>query len=61
MTLVWGREAEVIPLEDGRELADAADAKLVVFDYSRLIPHAEHPQKFVEFLDEELATTPESR
>jgi len=61
VTLVWGREAEVIPLEDGRELADAADAKLVVFDYSRLIPHAEHPQKFVEFLDEELATTPESR
>jgi len=61
VTLVWGREAEVIPLEDGRELAEAADARLVVFDYSRLIPHAEHPETFVEFLDEELATTPESR
>ncbi|QAU12873.1 alpha/beta hydrolase [Halorubrum sp. BOL3-1] len=53
-TIVWGREATVSPLTEGRELADAADARLVVFDRARLLPHVEHPQRFVETVEEAL-------
>ena len=53
-TIVWGREATVSPLTDGRELADAADARLVVFDRARLLPHVEHPERFVETVEEAL-------
>jgi len=53
-TIVWGREAEVSPLSDGRELADAADARLVVFDRAKLLPHVEHPERFVETVEESL-------
>jgi pimeloyl-ACP methyl ester carboxylesterase len=52
---VWGREADVSPLAEGRELADAADARLVVFDRARLLPHVEHPDRFVETVRESLA------
>jgi len=48
ITLVWGRDADVSPLENGRELADEADARLVVFDESLLLPHVEHPDQFVD-------------
>lgn len=48
VTIVWGRNAEISPLEDGHELAEAADARLVVFDNADLLPHAEHPKAFVE-------------
>lgn len=48
VTIVWGRAAEISPLEDGRELAEDADARLVVFDNADLLPHAEHPKPFVE-------------
>ncbi|GAA0536206.1 alpha/beta hydrolase [Halorubrum ejinorense] len=53
-TIVWGREATVSPLTDGRELADATDARLVVFDRARLLPHVEHPERFVETVQETL-------
>ena len=53
--IVWGREADVSPLAEGRELADAADARLVVFDRARLLPHVEHPDRFVETVRESLA------
>ena len=53
-TVVWGREAEVSPLSDGRELADASGARLVVFDRARLLPHVEHPDRFVETVQESL-------
>ncbi|SIR96703.1 alpha/beta fold hydrolase [Natronorubrum thiooxidans] len=53
-TLVWGRDADLVPLRDGRNLADAADLELVVIDYATLLPHAEHPEKFVEYLTAEL-------
>jgi pimeloyl-ACP methyl ester carboxylesterase len=49
-TIVWGREAELPPLSEGRELAEEADARLVVFDNADLLPHAEHPEVFVEEL-----------
>jgi pimeloyl-ACP methyl ester carboxylesterase len=53
-TLVWGRDAELVPLSDGRTLADAANLDLVVIDYATQLPHAEHPEKFVEYLTTEL-------
>ena len=49
-TVVWGREAELPPLERGRELAETADARLVVFDDADLLVHAEYPEEFVELL-----------
>ncbi|MFC5280037.1 alpha/beta fold hydrolase [Halorubrum rubrum] len=53
-TIVWGREAEVSPLSDGRELADASGARLVVFDRAALLPHVEHPNRFLETVRESL-------
>jgi pimeloyl-ACP methyl ester carboxylesterase len=47
-TLVWGREAEITPLSEGRDLAEEADCRLVVVDYAKLQPHAEHPEQFLE-------------
>ena len=64
ITLVWGRDAETSPLEDGRTLADEADARLVVFDESKLLPHVEHPDQFVDVVRgayERVAATPENR
>lgn len=54
VTLVWGRDAELVPLREGRTLAEAADLDLVVIDYATQLPHAEHPEKFVEYLTAEL-------
>ncbi|MFB6301743.1 MAG: alpha/beta fold hydrolase [Haloferacaceae archaeon] len=45
-TLLWGREAEVTPLADGREMAERSDARLVVFDDALLLPHVEFPDAF---------------
>lgn len=53
-TLVWGRETEITPLRDGRDLAERADARLVVVDYAKLQPHAEHPDEFLDAVAEEL-------
>ena len=38
------------PLKHGRELAETADARLVVFDDADLLVHAEYPEEFVELL-----------
>lgn len=51
VTLVWGRETELTPLRDGRDLAEATDASLVVVDYAKLQPHVEHPAQFLHGLD----------
>ncbi len=48
ITLVWGEDAEITPLSDGRVLADEADAGLIVFGDSLLLPHVEHPEEFVD-------------
>ena len=48
VTIIWGRDADVTPLSYGRELADAADARLIVFDDSQLLPHVEHPEQYVD-------------
>jgi pimeloyl-ACP methyl ester carboxylesterase len=52
ITLIWGREADLSPLSRGRELAEEADARLVVVDDSKLLPHVEHPHAFVHALEE---------
>jgi pimeloyl-ACP methyl ester carboxylesterase len=57
VTFVWGREASVTPLSDGRELAATADARLVVFDDTKLLPHVEFPARFVDVVREELSRT----
>mgnify|MGYP005850446177 CR=1 FL=1 len=58
-TIVWGRDADITPLSDGRELADDADATLVVFDRALLLPHVEFPQQFVDVVDEHVDGHPE--
>jgi pimeloyl-ACP methyl ester carboxylesterase len=58
LTFVWGREAEITPLSGGRDLAEAADARLVVIDDAKLLPHVEHPGAFLDIVREALAAPP---
>jgi len=51
-TIVWGRDADITPLSQGRELADEADATLVVFDQALLLPHVEFPNEFRDVVDD---------
>jgi pimeloyl-ACP methyl ester carboxylesterase len=55
-TLVWGREATVTPLADGRTLAERADVRLVVVDDAKLLPHVEFPVEFIEIARDALET-----
>ncbi|QLG63449.1 alpha/beta fold hydrolase [Halorarum salinum] len=48
VTVVWGREADLPPLSEGRDLAERADAELVVFDDTMLLPHVEFPVQFAD-------------
>ena len=57
ITLVWGREADITPLSYGRDLAEAADARLVVFEDARLLPHVEHAERFLDELEADLAAS----
>ena len=57
VTLVWGRDAGLVSLEVGRELADAADLELTVIDDASLLPHAEQPAAFVECLERAVLAT----
>jgi pimeloyl-ACP methyl ester carboxylesterase len=54
VTFVWGRESSITPLADGRALAADADAKLVVVDYAKLLPHDEHPDAFLDAIAADL-------
>ncbi|WP_254273984.1 alpha/beta fold hydrolase [Haloarcula marina] len=56
VTLVWGENADITPLSEGRALADRADTALVVFGESLLLPHVEHPEQFVDVVRGETAT-----
>jgi pimeloyl-ACP methyl ester carboxylesterase len=58
VTLVWGEDADITPLSAGRDLADRADAALVVFSDSLLLPHVEHPDQFVDVVRGETTTVP---
>jgi pimeloyl-ACP methyl ester carboxylesterase len=53
-TFVWGRESDITPLAEGRELADRANAKLVVVDYAALLPHDEYPEAFLDGIADDL-------
>ena len=48
VTFVWGRDVDVTPLSEGRDLAETVDAGLVVFDHAKLLPHTEHPEEFAD-------------
>ncbi|WP_353635231.1 alpha/beta hydrolase [Halobacterium sp. NMX12-1] len=53
-TLVWGREATISTLAAGRDVAEDADTRLVVVDETRLLPHAEQPEVFLDAVREDL-------
>jgi pimeloyl-ACP methyl ester carboxylesterase len=47
MVLVWGKQDTTTPLEKGTSLAQLNPrASLEVFDYCRMMPEQEHPEKF---------------
>lgn len=48
VTLIWGREVDTTPVETAKELAEATNCRLIVFDDSKLLPHVEHPSQFVD-------------
>lgn len=50
VTLLWGREAEIVPLREGRRLAEVAGSELAVVDYTTLLPHAERPAEVAAYL-----------
>jgi pimeloyl-ACP methyl ester carboxylesterase len=54
VTLLWGREADIVPLGRGRDLAEAADCRLVVVDDAKLLPHVEFPDQVLGVLDDAL-------
>jgi len=58
VTLVWGRNSELSPLAEGRAIAEVGDTDLVVFDRAKLLPHAEHPEAFLEVVRGEAAPEP---
>ena len=53
--ILWGGEAHLPPVDAGRELADDADATLVVFENADLLPHAEFPEEFVTWVRDRTA------
>jgi len=54
VTLVWGKEATRTPISEGRRLADAAGSKLVAVGNAKLLPHAEHPERFLDAIADDL-------
>ena len=60
-TFVWGRNADMTPLSEGRELAEHVDAGLIVFDQAKLLPHVEHPEEFVDVVRGEVGDTQRER
>ena len=54
VTLLWGREADITPLRRGRDLAEAADCRLVVVDDAKLLPHVEFPGQVLAVLTDAL-------
>ncbi len=54
VTLVWGKDATRNPISNGRTLAAATDAKLVAIGDAKLLPHAEHPETFLDAVADDL-------
>jgi len=55
MVLVWGKQDIATPVEKGTSLAQLNPrARLEVFDYCRMMPEQEHPEKFNALVRETL-------
>ena len=50
VTILWGREADITPVSEGAEIAEAADCELVVFDDAKLLPHVERADAVLEYV-----------
>jgi pimeloyl-ACP methyl ester carboxylesterase len=50
ISLVWGRETELTPVDSGTTLAEAAGAELLVFDRAKLLPHVERADAFLDYV-----------
>jgi pimeloyl-ACP methyl ester carboxylesterase len=48
VTVIWGGEADLPPVDRGRELAEAAGVRLLVVEGADLLPHAEFPEDFLD-------------
>ncbi|WP_423751235.1 alpha/beta fold hydrolase [Salinirarus marinus] len=57
VTVVWGVDADPQSVERGRDLAAEADARLVTFENAKLLPHVEHPERFVDVVGDALRAT----
>lgn len=55
LTIVWGREAALPPVDYGEDLAEASGARLLVVEGADLLPHAEFPREFRNILTEDIA------
>ena len=45
--LVWGKQDMTTPVENGYALLSTnSSARLELFDYCRMLPEQEHPEKF---------------
>ena len=54
VTIVWGGEAGLPPLDRGREISETAGARLFVVEAADLLPHAEFPEEFLGAVGEHL-------
>jgi pimeloyl-ACP methyl ester carboxylesterase len=50
VTVIWGAEAHLPPVETGEELAEAAGATFHVIEGADLLPHAEFPAAFLDLM-----------
>ncbi|WP_338728159.1 alpha/beta fold hydrolase [Haladaptatus sp. DJG-WS-42] len=48
VSIVWGADADISPVSEGRALANKADATLFVFKRAKLLPHVERAEKVLE-------------
>ncbi len=55
--LVWGKQDPAIPIENGTSLQELNPrARLEVFDYCRMMPEQEHPERFNALVREAFGT-----
>jgi pimeloyl-ACP methyl ester carboxylesterase len=54
VTIVWGGEAGLPPLDHGREIAETAGVRLLVVEDADLLPHAEFPEDFLAAVGDHL-------
>ena len=58
-TLVWGKQDLATPIQHGASLLEVnARARLVIFDYCRMMPEQENPERFNELVRDAFAVAP---